>query len=165
MRGLSLIPKASSHHFVRHLSSKLGFGYIGCRWLLTGATSLSSVAQTSQPRAAHSARIMERHVLQICRSSHPMRGAPDPERGIWSGAPLSFDGWRPDGASLLFPASASTPRSNTIVPGFACSRENVGTILASLGVAFRFLTLAAKRMHRLWAGSTKSRPFFCSPLG
>ena len=35
-----------------------------------------------------------------------------------------------------------------------------GTILALLGVAFRFLTLLVRRMRRLWAGFTKSRPFF-----
>ena len=36
----------------------------------------------------------------------------------------------------------------------------VGTILALLGVAFRFLTSLVKRMRRLWAGFTRSRPFF-----
>jgi hypothetical protein len=41
--------------------------------------------------------------------------------------------------------------------------DEVGTILALLGVAFRFLTSLVKRMRRLWAGFTRSRPFFCSP--
>ena len=47
---------------------------------------------------------------------------------------------------------------------FACSRENVGTILASLGVAFRFLTLAGQADAQTLGGIYEVPPIFLFAL-
>ena len=54
-----------------------------------------------------------------------------------------------------------TPASN--LSGLGCSREKVGTILAFLGVAFRFLTLAGQADAQTLGGIYEVPPIFCSP--